>query len=402
MCGTYFSCSRIGGGVGMLYYKIQKCINLKQAKIRQNHYFYSVNLLKYFFLICCAYHFLYQLVLLISIKSRKNNIKNTLKPTKEAVSILICAKDEQINLEKNLPYIFQQIYPDFEVIIVDDGSTEPFTMQHPLLKIIRVNKEEKIGLGKKYALQKGVEAANKTWILLTDADCQPTSEHWIEEMMKNADKQHKIVLGISPYNTKKGLLNSVIEYETAQTALQYLGFAILGSPYMSVGRNVLYHAELLKTKKWNSQELAIASGDDDLAIQSLATAENTTVCLAEDSYTTSDAKSTWQEWIIQKKRHYQSGGLYRVRDRILLGSFLSSKLILYFAFCVMLVLGNIYLAAILFLIYVGINTLFQFMLYRFTQINTRWHISFITDFIYCIFTVTLGIFSTVKQNHRWK
>ncbi len=341
-------------------------------------------------------------MLLFSIKKGKAHSDAIQKLTKEAVSVVICAKDEQENLEKNLPFIFQQVYPDFEVIVVDDGSIIPFTMQHSQLKIIRIPEAEKVGQGKKYALQKGVEAASKPWILLTDADCQPVSENWIAEMMKNAVPPYKIILGVSPYNIKKGLLNSLIEYETAQTALQYLGFALLGNPYMSVGRNVLYAAELLKSKKWNPQELAIASGDDDLAMQTLATAENTNVCFSQKSFTTSEAKSTWQEWVTQKKRHYQSGSMYRIRDKILLGSYLSSKLVVYLAFCIILVLGNVYSAAVLMLIYVGINTLLQFILHRFTQLNTRWYSSFITDFLYSIFTVTLGLFSTTTSSHRWK
>ncbi len=354
------------------------------------------------FLICFAYQFTYQLVLLIAYKKKKNNRNTSQKINKEAVSILICAKDEQINLKKNLPFIFQQIYPDFEVIIVDDGSAIPFTMQHPRLKIIRINKEEKIGLGKKYALQKGIEVASNPWILLTDADCQPVSENWIKEMMECADNQHKIILGVSPYNIKKSLINSVIEYETAQTALQYIGFAILRKPYMSVGRNVLYKAELLKTKKWSAKELAIASGDDDLTIQSLATAKNTNVCITESSYTTSDAKNTWQEWIVQKKRHFQSGGLYHLSDKILLGSYLSSKLVLYLLLYIFLLWGNIYYAFFLFVLYIITNTFFQFILHRLTSLNYRWYLSFITDFLYCIFTVLLGLFSTTNSNRRWK
>ena len=40
------------------------------------------------------------------------------------VSVIICAKDEAENLKKNLSKILAQKYPEFEVIVVNDGSID--------------------------------------------------------------------------------------------------------------------------------------------------------------------------------------------------------------------------------------------------------------------------------------
>ena len=134
------------------------------------------------------------MLIFVIIKKKKSNKpdSNNLK----SVSVIICAKNETENLLKNLPAILNQHYPDFEVILVDDGSDERLTINDERLTIITLSKEEKIGLGKKYALQKGVEAAKKELILLTDADCWPVSEHWISEMVSCITEEKKIVLGI--------------------------------------------------------------------------------------------------------------------------------------------------------------------------------------------------------------
>ena len=50
----------------------------------------------------------------------------------------------------------------------------------------------------------------------------------------------ELVLGIGKYEQKKGLLNIIIRYETLFTALQYMAFAIKGSAFMGVGRNMAY------------------------------------------------------------------------------------------------------------------------------------------------------------------
>ena len=295
----------------------------------------------------------------------------------------MCAKNEAEKQKKNLPFILNQNYPDFEVIIVDDGSDEPLMMNHEKLRIIHLTKEEKTGLGKKYALQKGVEAAKYKLILLTDADCQPVSKNWISEMVNCINENKKIVLGISPYRKENTILNYLIEYETAQTALQYTGFALFGNPYMCVGRNVLYDAALLKSKTWTNKELSIASGDDDLMIQSLATKENMTVCLSKESYTISEAKKTWKDFVKQKLRHYESGSMYKLSHRLLLGSYLASKLLFYTLLIVLLLSGHLNIIGI-YLFYLMPTTLIHLNLNYHFRLNQRWHLTVFNDILYLL------------------
>ncbi len=365
-----------------------------------------MNFLLYLFIACCIYQIAYQLVLLTAIirHTKKSTIQLPDNSTIPSVSVIICAKNETENLQKNLPVILNQHYPDFEVILVDDGSDEQITITGERLTIITLSKEEKIGLGKKYALQKGIEAAKKELILLTDADCWPVSENWITEMAGCINDKHKIVLGISPYETTPTFLNGLIEYETAQTALQYLGFALVGNPYMSVGRNVLYDAILLKSKKWSAEELSIASGDDDLAIQSLATKDNTAVCLSKESYTISEPKKIWKDWIQQKMRHYESGSLYKLSHRIQLGAYLFTKLLTYACLFYLLFSDSnekSIPAGIFFFYFISI-TLLNLSLNYFLHLNKRWYFSLLNDILYCIFTVTLGLISWLKPVRKWK
>lgn len=376
-----------------------------------------MNFLLYLFIVCCIYQIPYQLVLIFVIIKKKKSQNLKISSELKSVSIIICAKNEAANLQKNLPFILEQNYPNFEVIIVDDNSTdntnEIIKTQQLItnnLYLITISKEEKIGLGKKYALQKGVEAAKNELILLTDADCQPTSKNWILEMASCVNEKHKIVLGISPYKTGTTLLDGLIEYETAQTAMQYIGFAILGNPYMSVGRNVLYDAALLKTKKWTTQELSIASGDDDLAIQTLATKENTTVCLSKDSYTISDAKNTWKDFIKQKLRHYESGSLYKFSHRLLLGSYVVTKLFIYFGlvyFFLRIVLMIDYPTFFLFpfffySIYLFSTSYLNLVFNNTLKLNPRWYFTILNDFLYCMFAIILGLISQLKPTKNWK
>lgn len=40
------------------------------------------------------------------------------------VSVIVYAKNESENLKSNLPHILSQTYPNYEVIVINDGSTD--------------------------------------------------------------------------------------------------------------------------------------------------------------------------------------------------------------------------------------------------------------------------------------
>lgn len=369
------------------------------------------------------------MLLVVVLKQQKlqSNLVNKTNSTK-SVSIVICAKNEAENLQRNLPFFITQQHPNFEIIIVDDGSKDNTSLvlktlvsNNSTIRVIKLNPEDKVGYGKKHALQLGIEAAKNELIYLTDADCKPASEHLLAIMTSAVSDKHKIVLGISPYYKSKGILNGLIEYETAQTALQYLGYATLGCPYMSVGRNVLYDASLLKTLQWTKEDYAIASGDDDLAIQQLANKKNTTVCIDKDSFTFSEANKTWRTWIAQKLRHYQTGARYKIKQQFLLGTYLTTKLVLYLSvFCLSINSISIFATkfnttsfienVVLFLAFIGLyaipyqllNMLIQWIYSKRTAISINWKFSPFYDILYALFTTMLGIVSSIKPTRKWK
>ena len=369
------------------------------------------------------------MLLVVVLKQQKlqSNLVNKINSTK-SVSIVICAKNEAENLQRNLPFFIAQQHPNFEIIIVDDGSKdntplvlETFVSNNTTIRVIKINPADKIGYGKKYALQLGIEAAKNELIYLTDTDCKPASEHLLTIMTSAVSDKYKIVLGVSPYYKTNGILNGLIEYETTQTALQYLGFALLDYPYMSVGRNVLYDAKLLKTLQWSKEDYAIASGDDDLAIQQLSNNENTTVCIDKDSFTFSEANKTWRTWIAQKLRHYQTGARYRIKQQFLLGTYLATKLVLYLSiFCLSINSISIFATkfnttsfienVVLFLAFIGLyaipyqllNMLILFLLSKKTEISIDWKFSPFYDILYALFTTMLGFISSIKPTRKWK
>jgi cellulose synthase/poly-beta-1,6-N-acetylglucosamine synthase-like glycosyltransferase len=263
--------------------------------------------------------------------------------TKKPVSVIICARNELENLRDFLPSILEQDYPDYEVIVVNDCSEDDsydvlgnYMQQYPHLKVSNVNKDPKFTHNKKFAQFIGIKAAKNEILLFTDADCQPMSKKWIERMASHFNDDIDFVLGYGGYIKRKGLLNKYIRYDSMTIAMQFLGMAIRGIPYMGVGRNLAYRRSVFFDNKGFGSHTHIISGDDDLFVNANSKKANTRVEFREEAHTRSVPRSTFSEWITQKKRHMTTAPYYKARDKFLLVLEPSARIIFYATFTVLL------------------------------------------------------------------
>jgi glycosyltransferase involved in cell wall biosynthesis len=299
------------------------------------------------------------------------------KPKRESiqqhpVSVIVCARDEAQNLADNLPDVLQQQYKStFEVVAVNDNSfddskyvleylSKPFRNLRP----IELKQEARHIQGKKFPLSVGIKEAKYELLLLTDADCKPSSPNWIEHMQDAFAPGKEIVLGYGTYSKEPGLLNKLIRYETFLSALQYFSYALAGIPYMGVGRNLAYKKELFFRNKGFSMHNRLPGGDDDLFVNRVATKENTAIVTDEEAFTFSKAKTSWSTWRSQKARHYTTSRYYKGNHKFLLGFFAMSHFLFYPLLVASAILFNWWIALA---IYGGRLLLQGFIYYRTMQ-----------------------------------
>jgi biofilm PGA synthesis N-glycosyltransferase PgaC len=323
------------------------------------------------------------------------------------VSVIICARNEAENLSKNLPFMLQQQYKEFEVIVADDASSDrtaetvsALQLSHP--KLVYIKLENKNSLGKRAILTSAVNSAKYDWLLLTDADCRPIGENWIGSMTQKTSKPSiEIVLGYGPYLSEKGLLNSWIRFETILTATQYFSAAIWGIPYMGVGRNLLIKKSLwLKNLSALEKNADLISGDDDLMVNAAANKKNTAICLDEESFAYSEPKQTLKALITQKSRHYSAGTRYKNIHKIWLTAFSFSTILFGISFFCLLCyypipLIMVFLARMLIFLSVNIKILHTFR--EKIPVHKLLFFDFILAFYYIFFTSTL----IIKNRNKW-
>jgi glycosyltransferase involved in cell wall biosynthesis len=256
-------------------------------------------------------------------------------PKRIPISVIVCAKNEEENIVNFIPLLAEQNYPDFEIVLIDDASSdntlaifEGFEKQYPNVRLVKVKNNEAFWGNKKYALTLGIKAAKKEYLLFTDADCYPTSKDWITAMSSQFTMQKTIVLGYGKYEKiANSFLNKIIRFETLLTAIQYFSWVKVGYPYMGVGRNLAYKKEEFFNVNGFIEHMQIRSGDDDLFVNQAASARNTTITYTQESFTYSKPKTSFKDWFTQKRRHIATANYYKPFDKLQLGAFYCSQLL---------------------------------------------------------------------------
>ncbi len=270
--------------------------------------------------------------------------KKTIPENTPPASIVICARNEYDNLVEFLPRIFEQDYPHFEVVVVNDCSWDntsdllkEFGLKHSNLKIVTIKEDDTYSHGKKVALMMGIKGATHEHMLLTDADCRPNSKEWLRNMMQHFTGETEIVLGYGAYEKQGGFLNKIIRYDTFMIALQYLSFALAGKTYMGIGRNLAYKKSLFFKMKGFASHYHIESGDDDLFVNEAATKQNSKIEVSVANHTVSRVKKSFNSWFRQKRRHVTTFKFYNTGSKFRLMAISISQYLFFISFAVALI-----------------------------------------------------------------
>jgi poly-beta-1,6-N-acetyl-D-glucosamine synthase len=329
------------------------------------------------------------------------------------VSVVICARNEFENLKNNLHLVLEQKYPLYEVILVNDFSEDDsyfflksLQEKHDHFNVINLRENVNFFAGKKLALALGIKSAKYDTILLTDADCAPASQNWISEMMSAFNDNTEIVLGYGGYRKLKGFLNNLIRFDTVSIAVQYMGFALAGKPYMGVGRNLAYKKELFFRSGGFTSHYKINSGDDDLFVNKNAKRNNTQIAIHPDSFTISEPKKSFGAWFKQKKRHLSTGGYYKAGDKFRLGLLAFSNTMFYISLIVFLALAQSFLtlyiaAGLVFLKFFSLVFIYYYAGKRFNEPKLFLY-SPIFDMIFAFLNPVFAISNLFYRKNKWK
>jgi cellulose synthase/poly-beta-1,6-N-acetylglucosamine synthase-like glycosyltransferase len=335
----------------------------------------------------------------------------------EGVTVLVAAHNEFQNLKILIPKLFEQDYESFDVMIVNDRSTdrtkrllEEMMAIYPKLRSVTIKYTPNHVTSKKYAMTLGIKVAKHDVILLTDADCIPDSDQWIRKMTAPVREDQKtFAIGFSGYAQKSGFLNNWIQFETILTALFYMSFGLWKKPFMAVGRNLCYRKSFFMEVKAFKGLWHIQGGDDDLFVNQYANGKNAAIVLDPSANTTSIPKENRKDYLTQKKRHLHAGKYYASEDKQKIGFFSFSHalfwiggigLLIYFGLAqswehFLVVFGIILLRSIL------VTIIFDKASKKIQGSKTSKTI-WLLDFLYLGYFWILGTISHQSKDIQWK
>ena len=341
--------------------------------------------------------------------------KSGIQYPEEGVTVLITARNKFQHLKVLIPKLFEQDYPKFDVMIVNDQSSdrtkrllEDLMIRYPKLRSVTIKYTPKHVTAKKFAITLGIKVAKNDVILLTDADSLPNSDQWIRKMTAPVrDEGKTFAIGFSSYLEKPGALNQWIQFDTILKALFYFSFGLWKAPFMGTGKNLCYRKSFFLEVKGFRGFWGIEGGDDSIFVNTYATGSNTKVVIDSKAITLSAPKENWKEYIQHEKHQLHAERFFQVEDKRKMGLYGVSHALYWIGGLGLLIYFGIGLSWEYFLVVLGLLGLRSFMLisiFKATSKNLQGNLPklnvLINDLLYLAYFWVLGSISYQAKNTK--
>lgn len=322
------------------------------------------------------------------------------------ISIIIAAHNEAENIQPLLLDLVNQSYPNFEILLVLDHCTDNTLEKSTSLNIKQLKTFELINeiKGKKAALSKGIQEASGDFLVFVDADCRIPHQDWLLHMNGGKSNPNDVLVGISLVQPESSsiLLNRLVQFETLQTAIQYIGCAIIHLPYMAIGRNWGYSKKMATKLEGLKRYQHIIGGDDDLLLQESAEKNAKVIPITHpSSINYSIVKTDVKNWWHQKHRHVGVGLKYSFKFWLISAIPPILHGLYYILLIYLLVRGHFYFTSLLFIWRTVIFIL------TFASIGHKWNYSFsyiwipFIDILYQCYMLISRLYTLVVPVKKW-
>ena len=213
------------------------------------------------------------------------------------VSILITAHDNLAELERNLSMFLRQQYAaDYQVIVVcqsTDGETQDFlkriAAENPHLYYTYIPESSRYMSRKKLQITLGVKAAKHEWIILTEPNCRPSNDKWLQTMARQCQDPNHLVLGYIALDEET---KSVRRFDSIRKAYYVLRRAQQTYGYRSHMPNVAFRKSDFMKEQGYQGNLEYVRGEYDFLVNKYAHCGDTATELDCDAWLIREAPSS--------------------------------------------------------------------------------------------------------------
>jgi len=195
---------------------------------------------------------------------------------KTRVSVVVAYRNEENHMAHLLESLSKQSYPteNWDLILVDDHSEDAgsekikrFIDSHSDLSVKRIESD---GIGKKAALLKGIQQADGSLIVTTDADCR-VHPNWLVTMVSFYEQEHPLlIMGPVVYEEEKSSWQRLFSLDFMSLVASGAGSSAMNLPLMGNGANLAFERNIFLEAGAEAQKQHYASGDDVFLIHYLS------------------------------------------------------------------------------------------------------------------------------------
>ena len=366
-----------------------------------------IEYLFYIFLVATVIQLLYHVLIFIRIWFYKQSEHVNYKP----VSVILSSKNQLNNLRSNLIHFLNQDYPEFEIIVINDASSdgtddylEELEKKYGHLKVVTntFQENDRFNKGKKFGITLAIKSATHDTLLFSDADSYPSSKQWIKKMQASFSSKKQIVIAYSRLEKRKGFLNRLLRYESLYEGLLSFSFTLCGFPLLAQRRNLGYDRALFFSINGFFSHLNLSRGEAKLFVDEASNSRNTTVCLSPEGMTLSNKQKSYLEWFSDKRSDFNLAKRLRFSSLLVLGINFFSQFSFWLLFPVLLIYQiNTQLVLLAFTLRFCLQYIVYWKMCQFTnEYRLLWFLPFYEISLMLIhFILSLSTF--IKKVHDW-
>jgi len=335
----------------------------------------------------------------------KTELKKGVKAILPKPSIVICCRNEEQNLPTLIEALRNQTHQDFELIWVNDHSTDNTLsiLQNSLGLFTKAQLIQSPKPGKKQAQRTGILAATNDFIITTDADCVPHPQ-WIETLAEFQYKQQAdLIIAPVKFDDGNSFFAKLQQLEFATLVASGLAAAGNGKPIFCNAANMAFSREswLNSQAKLHAEEI---SGDDVFLLHAIKRRKGKIVpLLSPDAFVITTPSTNLKTFIHQRARWTSKAAKYTDWDSIVTGLIVSAmNALLLVLFCVGIFYTEIWnLWVYIFLIKFFVDYVFLMKIKDFFRLKLSFGMILSLSLLYPLYVGAVGLKSIFRNKSDW-
>ena len=267
--------------------------------------------------------------------SKEKQINNSKE--KLPVSVILYTKNNEQIIEESFSKLINQTYPNFEVVIIDNASSdetptilEELAVKFSNLKIVTVENNEAFWSNKKYALTLGVKAATHEHIIFTEVDSTPVSNNWLNSMAQKFSEEKEIIIGYTKYENKRfSFFGLLVRFEHLLHHILAFTNNKFGSAFNASEKNFGYTKSSFFKAKGYINHLKIQASHSDLFLKDATTKSNTTYTVKPTSFMVKSLPDSFSEWFNNLQLKSFNKKYYKAKHQLIINLFSFSRVLFY-------------------------------------------------------------------------